>query len=340
MEETPVKVTEITTEISQVDQLLPVLALAIIAITAIIIFIIINNVRDSSQISNRIRKYISSSGSRASIDVEELLIREEEDQSVEETVIRILPTLEPLKEKFAAANINLKLSYYVILNLCVTLFLIIWEPIPQVPKAIAPLLYLLTCHLIADKFILGTLVKRNREKMLQQLPGALDMIIRSLRVGQTIDTAIRQTAQDLEDPLGIHFRKIIDDLSLGVPLSEAIHQGAERIKMREFDLFAIAVRVQIASGGNLSHALESISRTIRQRHNLILKVQALSAEGKVSAWIISLMPIALFGYFNVFTPEYVQILYEKDAGIYILAVAGFLLAIGTFSIFKIVKIKV
>ena len=147
-------------------------------------------------------------------------------------------------------------------------------------------------------------VRRRRKKAARQLPDALDVIIRSLKAGHPVPVALSLVGREMPDPIGTEFGMASDELSFGGSVSTAIQRMADRIGQDDFDLFAAMIRLQEKTGGNLAELLEGNASTIRARQRLRLKVKAASAEGRTSALILNVAPIALFIIINVMAPDF------------------------------------
>ena len=143
----------------------------------------------------------------------------------------------------------------------------------------------------------------------EQLPDAVDLIVRSLRIGHPISSAINIVASEMPDPLGTEFGIIADESAYGMPVTESLDRLAERIEVSDLRFLAVAVNIQTQSGGNLAEILDGLSQVIRARFKLFRKVNAITAEARWSGWFLSLFPVvALFGV-QIVEPAY----YDKVA---------------------------
>lgn len=138
----------------------------------------------------------------------------------------------------------------------------------------------------------------------EQLPDALDLMVRSLRVGHPITSAVGIVAREMADPLGTEFGLIADEATYGMQLSDALERLAERIPVPDLKFFAIAINIQATSGGNLAEVLDGLSRVIRSRFKLFRKVKAITAEARWSGWFLSVFPIVALLLVQVVQPDY------------------------------------
>ena len=146
--------------------------------------------------------------------------------------------------------------------------------------------------------------KRRRNKAVQQLPEALDVIIRSLSAGHPVPVALNLVAREMGDPIGSEFGIAADEIGFGAGVATAIQRMSERVDHEDFSLFAAMIRLQERTGGNLAELLRANAKTIRDRQTMRLKVKAASAEGRMSALILNLAPIGVFAGVNVMAPGF------------------------------------
>ena len=138
----------------------------------------------------------------------------------------------------------------------------------------------------------------------EQLPDALDLMVRSLRVGHPINAAVSIVAREMPDPIGTEFGLIADEATYGMPVQDALDRMAGRVPVPDLRFLAIAINIQATSGGNLAEILDGLSKVIRSRFKLFRKVKAITAEARWSGWFLSIFPIiALLGV-QVVDPAY------------------------------------
>lgn len=138
----------------------------------------------------------------------------------------------------------------------------------------------------------------------EQLPDALDLMVRSLRVGHPINAAISIVAREMPDPLGTEFGIIADEATYGMTVTDALDRMAERVPVPDLRFLAIAVNIQATSGGNLAEILDGLSKVIRSRFKLFRKVKAITAEARWSGWFLSIFPVVALLLVQVVEPEY------------------------------------
>lgn len=187
-------------------------------------------------------------------------------------------------------------------------------------------------------------VNQQRSKRLikfeRQLPEALDLMTRALRSGHAFPSALQMIGDEMADPIAGEFRIVHDEVNFGVALQQALTNLSERIPLTDLRYFIVSVLIQRESGGNLTEVLGNLSRLIRERLKLLSKVRVLSSEGRLSAWILGLMPFALGGAMHIVNPEFMSPLWSDPIGISIIQYMLILMFFGVLILRKIIKIRV
>ncbi len=174
----------------------------------------------------------------------------------------------------------------------------------------------------------------------EQLPDAVELMVRSLRVGHPFSSAINIVAQEVADPLGSEFGIIADEAAYGMDITESLNKMAETIDMQDLRFLAVAVNIQQKSGGNLAEILAGLAQVIRSRFKLFRRVKAITAEAKWSGMFLSAFPIlALIG-INVMQPNYYDAVMETEYFIPACLVVGVFLATNYIFMKMMVNIKV
>ncbi len=137
-----------------------------------------------------------------------------------------------------------------------------------------------------------------------QLPDAIDLVVRSLRAGQPLNAALRNVARETPDPLGSEIGLLVDEVTYGKTLPEAAHGMAQRVGLDEVHYMVVAINIQHGIGGNLAEILAALSRVLRERATMRRKIQAVSAEGRMSAIVLSAFPMFLAGAIQLTSPDY------------------------------------
>ena len=173
-----------------------------------------------------------------------------------------------------------------------------------------------------------------------QLPDALDFLSRSMRAGHAFSISLEMVGEEIADPLGQEFRALFNELNLGASLERAFANFAKRVPIPDTRFFSSAVLLQRQTGGNLSEILNRLSHIIRERFRLKGQVRAVSAHGRLTATILTLLPICTMGGMLVVAPGYLQGMAKDPDGKWLIAGAIVAQVLGNFFIKKIINIKV
>lgn len=188
------------------------------------------------------------------------------------------------------------------------------------------------------------LVRRARERRLihieRQLPEAADFIARALRAGHSFSNVLQIVGNELPEPLSSEFRIAREEINYGVPMNEALHAMAARIPLTDLRYLIIAVLIQRDSGGNLAEILGNISQIIRARLKLVAHVRVLSAEGRMSAWILGLLPFGVTAMMLLLNPQYISLFWTDPAGVRMLWFGAAMLIVGAVWLRKIIRIRI
>jgi tight adherence protein B len=176
--------------------------------------------------------------------------------------------------------------------------------------------------------------------MEEQFPAAIDVFTRALRAGHPVGSAIALLVGEMEDPIGSEFGIVSDAIAYGADLNDALRDLADRWDSEDLRMFAVCVSVQGETGGNLAEILSNLSSVIRDRASLYLKVRALSSEGRMSAWMLSLMPVLTFLVLFLINPGfYLEVARDPLFSISFIALLGLYL-VGVLWIRNMVNLKV
>lgn len=179
--------------------------------------------------------------------------------------------------------------------------------------------------------------RRRQDKLFQQFPDALAMIVRAVRVGIPVTDSIQAVGRELEAPTGPEFARLSDELAIGMLLEDALRAMAERNGLQEYRFFATALALQSQTGGGLSETLENLADVIRKRVAVRQKGEALSAEAKMSSMVLaSLPPLAAVGLY-LMNSAYIVLLFVDPFGQKILAGAIVMLGGGIWSMKALIR---
>jgi tight adherence protein B len=215
-------------------------------------------------------------------------------------------------------------------------FMLVWLVFNYLPVALAA-----AAVLIAVPFVRLLYLRSKRlHEFEAQLPEAIDIIKRALLTGHPFSESLNLVAEGLEGPVSVEFGITYSDLSYGSDLRRAMMGLLERVPSVTLMAFVTAVLVQKETGGNLAEILENIGSVIRGRFRFQRRVKTLSAEGRLSAWILMLVPFAMFLMIYITTPGYLEILVKSSNGRQLVAICFVLMVIGALWIRRLLRIEV
>ena len=188
------------------------------------------------------------------------------------------------------------------------------------------------------------LLKRARAKRIsrfsEQLPEALDIIVRGLRAGHPFRVALGLASREMADPIGTEFGILLDEISFGLDQQVAVDHLYGRVGQEDLSFVSIAINIQSQTGGNLAEILQSLSRMLRNRSKLRLKVRALTSEGRTSGVLLSALPFVLFAIVYAISPAYFAEMNGSPLLVPAVILGFSLLVIGNFTIYRMVNFKV
>jgi tight adherence protein B len=206
-------------------------------------------------------------------------------------------------------------------------------PLPALAAAIVGALGL-------PNFYLARRIGGRKKRSIALFPEAVDLMVRGLKSGVPVTQTIVSVGQEIQDPIGIEFRRVADSAALGVPLIDALWEAANRIDTAEFRFFVVALTIQRETGGNLGETLENLSDILRRRLQMQLKVKALSSEARSSAVIIGILPFAMFGILMLLNPDYALKLVTDPRGMMMAGAGLFLMFLGVVVMARMVRFEI
>jgi tight adherence protein B len=187
-------------------------------------------------------------------------------------------------------------------------------------------------------------VKRKRQKRLDrcsaQLVEALGAMANALRTGYSFLQTLQLISRETPDPLGTELSVMIRDIGIGLPLEEALLELQKRLPVKDLEMIITAILIQRTTGGNLAELIETMQDTMRGRERVKEELKTLTAQGKLSSWIITLLPVCLAIYLQLINPEYFSPMLNNPVGVILLVFGAISCMIGWLIIRKIIRIEV
>lgn len=274
----------------------------------------------------------------------EFLGEEEERKGLPGRVIRLVSRLasrrgfvELFDLKLERAGINIRASEFITLHLIIVAIASIGAYYLVKNLIIALLIVLIA--VLSPFLLLNVKASQRLKRFHEQLPDALQLISGSLKAGYSFNQALSMIVDETRPPISDEFRKTLSLIRMGLPEREALENMAERINSEYFNWTVMAINVQREVGGNLAEVMETISNTIRERDRVMNQIRSLTAEGRLSAIILIILPIAVFLMLFILNRDYISLMFTTKLGLAMLGVAGVMMVAGIIWILKIVQIK-
>ncbi len=192
--------------------------------------------------------------------------------------------------------------------------------------------------LVGSLMFVNSVAAHQRKRFEGQLPDTLNLLATSLRAGYSLLQAIEAVGEEAPEPTRREFGRAIAEIRLGRQIDDALTDVAVRMNSQDFDWTVLAINIQREVGGNLAEVLQTTSETMVQRNRLRREMKALTAEGRISAIVLSVMPILLFIAISILNPGYLQPLLENTIGIVVIGAGLIFMGIGIVWMQKIVKV--
>jgi len=255
-----------------------------------------------------------------------------------ESLVRRGHLEEAFLDRLEAAGLNLRVAEYLLVSLGsafgLPLLVLVATRSLMLTLAAVPL------GTVVPFLFLALRAARRRARFEEQLPGTLQLLAGALQAGHSLQQAVATAAKEAGDPVAGELQRVLTEARLGRPLEEAFEAMAERMGSIDFEWTVMAINLQRQVGGNLAEVLGTVGQTIRERSALKRQVRALSAEGRLSCAILTVLPVLMFGALLVFNPVFLSPLYTTRTGLLMLAAAAVLMAGGVVWMKKLTEIEV
>ncbi len=190
-------------------------------------------------------------------------------------------------------------------------------------------------HLVVSRMIKGRINKFNAK-----FADAIELLVRGLRSGLPVTETLQVVAQEIDGPVGVEFKGIVDRIKVGRTMEEALQVTADRLGIPEFNFFCITLAIQRETGGNLAETLSNLADVLRKRSQMKLKIRAMSSESKASAYIVGALPFIVFGLIYWINPTYLSTFFTDERLIVIGLGGAVWMGIGVFIMAKMVSFEI
>ncbi len=188
--------------------------------------------------------------------------------------------------------------------------------------------------------VVGEMKSRRMKAFGEQLPDTLDTLVRSLRAGHPIASAMTLVTQEMPDPVGTEFGIAVDEMTYGLELRQSLDNMGARIQHADFEYVIVAINIQHETGGNLAEVLSNLATIIRARFRMFKKIKALSSEGRMSAWVLCLLPVLTLLGLSTSAPRYYAAVMNDPLFLPIAGTATALMILGIYIMYRMVNFRV
>jgi tight adherence protein B len=268
------------------------------------------------------------------------ILAKDKGTPLEQMLRDILPRPAELRARLNKTGKQISLSNYAMASVAVAIAVFALFTIVGGVNFLLALIMAVVFGIGGPHFMVGRWTSKRLEAFTGLFPEAIDLQVRGLRSGLPINESIKIVGREVDDPVGIEFRKIADAIRLGKTLEDALWASAEILDTPDFKFFVISLAVQKETGGNLAETLENLSVILRKRHQMKLKVRALSAEGKASAYIVGSLPFVMFGITLSMNYDYASILFTDPRGIMAMGIGLVWMSLGVLIMAKMISFEI
>jgi tight adherence protein B len=188
--------------------------------------------------------------------------------------------------------------------------------------------------------VVGSLINRRTNAFVSKFPDGIELLVRGLRSGLPVTETLGIVSTEVPGPVGYEFKTVIDRIKVGKTMEDALQDTADKLGIAEFNFFTITLAIQRETGGNLAETLSNLADVLRKRAQMKLKIKAMSAEAKASAWIVGSLPFIVFAMILYINPEYMGGFFTDDRLIIAGLGAGVWMGIGVLMMAKMVNFEI
>lgn len=269
-----------------------------------------------------------------------ILLDQEDASGWEVMLARLVPKPDAFRKRLKRTGKDIPLGRYAafcggVLVVSFLLFLFLFGMSPMLSMLIGIVVGVGLPHLV-----IGKMISRRQARFLSLFPEAIDLIVRGLKSGVPINETINIVGTELADPVGSEFRQIADQVRFGKALEEALWRASAKLDFPDFKFFVISLSIQRETGGNLAETLGNLANILRQRHQMKLKIRALSSEGRASAMIIGCLPFIMFGIIYAMNASYASIFFHDTRAMTVLIGALMWMGLGGFIISRMISFEI
>lgn len=275
----------------------------------------------------------------ASVEAQLRKIKTNQATRIDEAFLRFLPNPAQLQKRLSMTGKTWTVGQYGLASagLLVVVALLLFL------RGLPPLLALLIGVFVGVGLphkVVGMFINRRVKKFNAKFPDAIELLVRGLRSGLPIAETMQVVSQEVEGPVGVEFRAIVDKMKIGRTMDVALQETADRLGTPEFQFFCITIAIQRETGGNLAETLSNLATVLRGRAQMKLKIKAMSSESKASAYIVGSLPFIVFGLVWMVNRDYLMHFFT-DERLMVAGIGGLIwMSLGGFIMAKMVSFEI
>lgn len=318
-----------------------VLAILVIVCVGAAGFALVPVFSTSNRAQKRLREFSATNVAGAPVTKSER-DRDARRRSIQETVRKQTEALEkerkrvPLELQLYQAGFKIKKAAFIRNSIILGVGIALVCFVLQVPLLYSLIFGVCSAYLL-PKWYLNRSRRRYQDRFLEELPNAVEAIVRGVKSGLPLNDSIKIVAHEVKEPVRSEFARVLDAQAVGKSTDEAVKMIYQRVPLSEVNFFVVVINVQQQAGGNLSEALSNLARVLRDRKKMKGKVKAMSSEAKASALIIGSLPFVVAGLVTLVTPNYLEPLFTTPVGYICLGAAAVMLGLGSFIMNRMIQ---
>ena len=251
----------------------------------------------------------------------------------------LIPKPALLRQRLEQTGKEISLGKYAMICLGVIVVVVLALQIKGAPLILSLLLGMFF-GIGGPHFVIGRMIKRRINKFNSNFPDAIELMVRGLRSGLPITETLTIVASEIQGPVGVEFRMVVDKMKIGRTMEAALQETADRLGTAEFQFFVITLAIQRETGGNLAETLSNLADVLRKRAQMKLKIRAMSSESKASAYIVGALPFVVFTLVWMINPGYMGGFFT-DQRLMVAGIGGMIwMGIGALIMAKMVNFEI
>lgn len=260
--------------------------------------------------------------------------------TLEQILRQMLPRREELQHRLDRTGRKISLTRYALFSLVLGVVTTIVLVLLAGAQFLLALLVGTMVGLLLPHLAVSRMMKKRTDKFTRLFPDAIELMVRGLRSGLPVTETIKNCGTEIDDPVGIEFRRMSDNIRLGKTLDEALWDASKVLDTPDFKFFVISLAVQKETGGNLAETLGNLADILRKRTQMKLKIKAMSAEGRASAIIVGSLPFVMFLIILSMNYKYASILFTDPRAILVSIGAMIWMSIGIFIMSRMINFEI